>query len=76
MVYEAINKGREFKDRMHEISVWLKETLKGVKVNPKKTKFRAELKNPQSNFCMLDLGPQGLASPLDPKIKCYGVEAD
>jgi len=25
---------------------------------------------------MSDFGQEGLASPLDPKVKCYGVEAD
>ena len=25
---------------------------------------------------MADLGPDGMASPLDPKVKLYGVKAD
>jgi len=29
VVYDAINGGRVFKDKMHEVSILLKETLKG-----------------------------------------------
>jgi len=58
------------------MSIFLKEGLKGQKVNGKKTRFRAELKNPQSEHCMTDFGPEGLSSPLEPRIKLYGVEAD
>ena len=76
VVYESIKGGREFKDKMHEVSVWLKETLKGQKINAKKPRFRGEMKNAQSPYFMADFGNEGLASPLDPKIKLYGVEAD
>ena len=76
VVYESIKDGRFLRERMHDISVWLKEDLKSLKVNPKKQRFRAELKDKQSNFFMADLGQDGLSSPLDPKIKYYGVEAD
>jgi len=45
VVHEAIKDGRFLREKMHEISVWLKEDLKGMKVNPKKQRFRGELKN-------------------------------
>ena len=76
VVYESIIGGRQFREKMHEMSVWLKETLRAVKVNPKKQRFRSELKNAQSQFYMADFGAEGLSSPLDPRVKLYGVDAD
>ena len=76
VVYEAINGGRVLRERMHSISVWLKEDLRGLKTNPKKLRFRDELRNAQKGFYLFKNGEEGLSSPLDPKIKCYAVEAE
>jgi len=45
VVHDGIRDGRFLRERMHDISIWLKEDLKGVKINPKKKTFRTELKN-------------------------------
>lgn len=74
--HEQIKDGRFLREKMHEVSIWLKGELSGLKVNPKKQRFRSELANQQSNYFMADFGQEGLRSPLDPKIKCLGVYAD
>ena len=61
---------------MHDISVFLKDELKGVKVDRKKSRFRQELRNPESNYYLTDFGQEGLPSPLEPKVKLYGVHAE
>ena len=47
-VYDAIKGGREFKDKMHEVSMWLNTSCKRLKVDAKKAQFRAEMKNQSS----------------------------
>ena len=76
VVYNAINGGRVFKDKMHNVSILLKDIMKGQKINAKKPRFKSELVNPQGEYFMADFGADGLSSPLDPKVKLYGVEAD
>ena len=45
VVYEALRGGRDFRDKMHEVSMWLNTSCKRLKVDAKKTAFRAEMKN-------------------------------
>ena len=45
---KAIRGGREFKDKMHEVSIWLKETLKNRAIDYKKGKFREAIDNEYS----------------------------
>ena len=75
VTWRAITEGREFKDKMHGVSRFIKETLKG-NVASKKPKFREEIRNTSSENCMIDFGPEGIANPLNPAVKFYGVEAD
>ena len=74
VVWRAITEGREFKDKMHGVSVFVKE-IRG-NIASKKPKFREEIRNQSSENCMIDFGPDGITSPLDPSFKYYGVEAD
>jgi hypothetical protein len=76
VVYQTIRGGIEFKDKMHKISVFIKESLRTQKLDAKKVRFRAALKDPHSEHYMTDFGSSGLTSPLEPRIKLYGVEAD
>ena len=36
VVYDSIMNGRTLREKMHKISCWLKEDLRGLKTNPKK----------------------------------------
>ena len=45
VVHEAIMGGRLFREKMHKVSNWLNTSLKRLKIDGKKTQFRAEMKN-------------------------------
>ena len=46
VVYEALKGGREFREKMHAVSMWLNTDCKKMKIAAKKPAFRAEMKNP------------------------------
>jgi len=47
VVWNAITEGREFKDKMHSVSIFVKETIRG-NIASKKPKFREEIRNTSS----------------------------